>query len=66
MNYPKLRGRIKEMYGTETNFAKKIGKSKQWLSVILNKKKELKKSDIELFVKNLNIDSSEINVYFFN
>lgn len=66
MNYPKLRGRIKEMYGTETNFAKKIGKTKGWLSLILNKKRDFKKSDIDLFVKYLDIDTSEINVYFFN
>ena len=66
MDYAKLRGRIKEKYGTETNFASEIGKTKAWLSAILNNKISLKKSTMELFIEYLDIDSSEINVYFFN
>ena len=66
MDYAKLRGRIREKYGTEANFAKKLGKTRAWLSAILNNKINLKKSTMELFIEYLDIDSSEINVYFFN
>ena len=66
MDYAKLRGRIREKYGTEANFAKKLGKTKAWLSAILNNKISLKKSTMELFIEYLDIDSSEINLYFFN
>ena len=44
MDYAKLRGRIREKYGTEANFAREIGKTKAWLSAILNNKINLKKS----------------------
>ena len=66
MDYAKLRGRIREKYGTEANFAREIGKTRAWLSAILNNKINLKKSTMELFIEYLDIDSSEINVYFFN
>ena len=66
MDYAKLRGRIREKYGTEANFARKLGKTRAWLSAILNNKINLKKSTMELFIEYLDIDSSEINVYFFN
>lgn len=39
MNYAKLRGRIRELYNSEKNFAESIGKTQNWLSKILNEKK---------------------------
>lgn len=66
MNYQKLRGRIRELYNSEKNFAESIGKSQNWLSKILNGKNEMKRNEIELFIDKLNIQDSEINEYFFN
>lgn len=66
MNYAKLRGRIRELYNSEKNFAESIGKTQNWLSKILNGKKEIKRSEIELFISKLNIDEAEINIYFFD
>ncbi len=45
--YSKLKGRIVERYGTQANFARKIGISKNSISKKLTGKTEFSQSDIE-------------------
>jgi hypothetical protein len=61
----KIRGKIKEKYQSEKNFAEKIGFSKERLSKILNNETELKRSVIDIFIEKLEIQADEIDEYFF-
>jgi len=63
--YKKLRGRIRELFDSEGNFAEAIGISKQSMSLKLNCKTGFSQEDIELWAKKLNIDSAEYAAYFF-
>jgi len=63
--YKKLRGRIREMYDSEGNFAEEIGVSKQSMSLKLNCKTGFSQEDIELWANKLNIDPAEYAAYFF-
>ena len=65
-NYSKLRGRIKEICGTEGRFAKEIGRTQNYLTKIFQNKSYLSQKDIETGSRVLKIDDSEIPVYFFN
>lgn len=65
MTYPKLRGRIKEFYGTEKNLAEEMGISRQTLSKKLNKKIPITSDDIETFSNLLKIPINQIGLYFF-
>ena len=64
-NYRKLRGRIIEKFGSQDNFAKEIGISKNSLSKKLNCKSGFSQSDITKWSELLEIDSSEYGAYFF-
>lgn len=65
-DYSKLRGRIKEKYDNESNFAKIANTSQSGLSAKLNNKTYFKPNDILLFLKLLEIPDEELKVYFFN
>lgn len=64
-SYSKLKGRIVERYGTQTNLAKKIGISKNSMSKKLTGKTEFSQSDIEQWAELLEIDRKDYWEYFF-
>lgn len=64
-NYNKLRGKIREMYGSERKFADNIGMSNVALSAKLNGKARFSQDDIYDFSKSLNIIGDDIGIYFF-
>lgn len=64
-NYNKLRGRIIEKYGTQGRFAKAMGVSERTLSLKLNNKIFFSQDEITKISELLNIESNEIQVYFF-
>lgn len=63
--YCKLKGRIVELYGTQTNFAKKLGISKNSMSKKLTGKTEFSQSNIEQWAELLDIGKGEYGEYFF-
>ncbi|MEQ2433607.1 DUF739 family protein [Blautia caccae] len=65
-DYRKLRGRIKEICGTQEAFAKGIGRSYPFISYVLNGKAYFGQNDIEASAKLLRISSDDIGEYFFN
>lgn len=64
-DYSKLKGKIREVCGTNTVFAKKLGCSLNTLSAKLNHKNEFTQSDIIKSTRILQIDLSDISAYFF-
>lgn len=66
-DYSKLCGKIIENYGSRLAFAKAIGMGVSALSDRLNNKTPFKQSEIKKISSPefLNIDESEIGVYFF-
>ena len=64
-DYSKLKGRIREICGTNTVFAKELGCSLNTLSAKLNNKNEFTQSDIIKSIRILNIKVDEISEYFF-
>lgn len=65
MSYAKLRGKIKEVYGTQGAFAKAINMSNVSVSHRLNGKLEWKSSEIAKACQALNIPMAENAEYFF-
>lgn len=65
MSYAKLRGRIREKFGTQEAFADAIGMNTVSLSQRLNGKLEWKTSEIVKACKALDIPLSENVDYFF-
>lgn len=65
-NYSKLRGRIVEKYGTQSNFADALGKPIQTISTKLNNKVGFTREDILVWSKLLDISESEYGAYFFD
>lgn len=66
MKFRKLRGRIREMYGSESRFADYIGCSRQVLNKKLNGLTKMTLEDIEVFCQALCIPANEIPLYFFD
>lgn len=64
-NYNKLRGRIKEKFGSEQTFAEAMGMSKSALSSRLNHGTSFGQSEIYKAAFLLDIDKLEIATYFF-
>jgi hypothetical protein len=64
-NYNKLRGKIREIFGTEYKFARAMEMSKNSLSDKVNNKVEFTQKEIEKAVKLLRIPKEEIPMYFF-
>lgn len=64
-NYSKLRGKIREVYGTESAFAVALGIGRVSLSQRLNNAAEFSRQEILQSCQLLEIPSSEIPDYFF-
>lgn len=63
--YDKLRGRIKEICGTQDAFAEKLGIGRVSLSQRLNNQLEFSQDEIFRACDILNIDFSDLSAYFF-
>ena len=63
--YRKLRGKIREVYGTEGKFAEALNTSQISVSRRFNDKVEFSKSDMELWCNMLGIPLEESGKYFF-
>ena len=64
-NYSKLRGKIKELYSTESAFAEALKMNRSTLSCKLNNQVNFDQEDIVKISKLLNIAVEEIPIYFF-
>lgn len=64
-DYRKLRGRIKEKYGTQSEFSKKIGLSEVSVSNKLNNIVDWGQEEIENIIIALEIPYTDIQTYFF-
>lgn len=64
--YKKLRGRIVEKYGTQTEFAKAIGISENSLSKKMNCITGISQDDIILWSELLDIDKSDFGDFFYS
>ncbi|WP_282926921.1 DUF739 family protein [Helcococcus kunzii] len=64
-NYNKLRGLIKEHFGTLDNYADYIGISNTSLNDRLNSRLPFKQDEIEKSIKGLKINPKDIDVIFF-
>lgn len=64
-NYSKLRGRIVEYYGRQSNFAKSLGISTVSLNKKLNNRVKFTQDEIYLIIQKLDIDAINIQDYFF-
>ena len=68
INTAPLKGKIREVYGSQEKFAKKIGVSLTSVSNVLNGKSGLSRDQIVVWAQALNIDlsSNELNRVFFS
>lgn len=66
MNDRKLRGLIREKYGTQAAFSDALGMSEATLSAKLNGKTEWTRQEIEDACRLLDISAEGIPTYFFN
>ena len=64
-DYRKLKGRIVEVFGTQTQFAKEMGYSERTMSLKINGKVDFSQSDIAKAVILLKLQDKEIPAYFF-
>lgn len=64
-DYRKLRGRIREVCGTQEEFAKRMNLSTVSVSVKLNNKVEWTQQEINKATEVLNIPDSKVFTYFF-
>lgn len=64
-DYSKLRGKIKEVFGTQDNFAKALGIGRVSLSQRLNNYLDFSQEEIDKAYKLLNLSKEEIPKYFF-
>lgn len=65
MSYPKLRGAIREKFGTQAAFAEAMEMSENTLSCKLNGKTEWTRQEIETACRLLDIPLAEAHAYFF-
>ena len=64
-DFSKLRGRIREVFGTERDFAVKLGLSGTSLSKKLNGRVDFSRNEIAQTLSILNIPPDQISDYFF-
>ena len=64
-NYNKLRGKIKEVYGTQDKFAKALGIGRVSLSQRLNNILDFSQEEINKSCEVLGISKEDIPTYFF-
>lgn len=65
MSYAKLRGKIKEVFGTQQAFAEAMGMDNSTLSSKLTNKTDWKREEIEKACQLLKIPTHKIHEYFF-
>lgn len=65
MSYAKLRGKIREVFGTNDAFAAAICKDSSTISAKLNGKTQWNREEIEKACELLNIPIEEVHIYFF-
>lgn len=65
-NYSKLKGRIKEKYGTQENFARAIGITQPTTSFKINGKASWNQGEIVKAIEVLGLSKDDIVEYFFN
>lgn len=65
MSYSKLRGKIRELFGINENFAKAMGIDLSSLSAKLNNKSPWKREEIVKACGLLHIPIEEVWIYFF-
>lgn len=61
----KLRGRIVEIFGSQSAFSEAVGSSISFISQYLNGKKQLDQATMNRWINALMIPAEEIKVYFF-
>ncbi|KAB0552228.1 DUF739 family protein [Fusobacterium necrophorum subsp. funduliforme] len=64
-NHSKLRGKIKEVIGSEVKFAKLLGISQATLSAKLNNKSDFTRAQILMITEKLNLSQEEFYDVFF-
>ena len=64
-NNSKLRGKIRELFGTEQKFSDAIGISKSALSAKLNNNSEINRDEMLKMIDLLNIEKEDIFEIFF-
>lgn len=64
-DYAKLRGAIREYFGTEGAFARAIGRSPNYVSKVFQGKSNFDAVDISKSAELLQIEPDEIGRYFF-
>ncbi len=64
-DYSKLRGRIVEVFNTQSNFANAMGWSERTLSLKMNGMRPWKQLDICKAIQLLNLTNEDIPAYFF-
>lgn len=65
-DYSKLRGKIKEIYGTQDKFAKALGIGRVSLSQRLNNVSEFSQLEISNSCDMLGLNKADIPIYFFS
>lgn len=65
MSYSKLKGRIRECFGTQGDFASALKMSESTLSLKLNAKSEWSRSEVEKACHLLGIPIEQVGDYFF-
>lgn len=65
MSYPKLRGAIREKFGTQEAFAKALGMHPTTLSAKLSGKTDWSRQEIEDASRLLELPGENIHAYFF-
>lgn len=64
-NYAKLRGRIREKFGSQDNFAAAMNMDRSTLSLKLNGKSDWTRLEIEKSCMLLHVPLAEAHAYFF-
>lgn len=64
-NYNKLKGRIVEKYGSQSEFSRIMGCSERTLSLKMNGKRSWKQEEICRAIKILGLTENDIQEYFF-
>lgn len=64
-SYNKLRGRIVEICGSQTEFARRVGQSEQIVTAKLAGRSSFTQDNIIAWSDVLNIDQNDIGSYFF-
>lgn len=63
--YNKLRGRIVEIFGSQSKFAEAVGQSEQIITAKLAGRSSFTQDNIIAWCKALDIDQNDIGSYFF-